>query len=110
MHWHVMLLRRILFFSSRIRHMSWPRDWSSDVCSSDLSKGLIDHFGDSAGCPHVATKAIRLRSFGEQVGDLRLLFPGQASRNPFRWMGFQCLFSPLFGFFDPLAHCPFTHA
>src|SRR5690625_197264 len=24
------------FFSSRRRHTTWPRDWSSDVCSSDL--------------------------------------------------------------------------
>src|SRR5690625_6537323 len=24
------------FFSSGRRHTSWPRDWSSDVCSSDL--------------------------------------------------------------------------
>src|SRR6266508_6305718 len=24
------------FFSSRRRHTSWARDWSSDVCSSDL--------------------------------------------------------------------------
>src|SRR5690625_7307748 len=30
------------FFSSRRRHTRWPRDWSSDVCSSDL-----------AGFPHV---------------------------------------------------------
>src|SRR5690625_5895718 len=29
------------FFSSRRRHTRWPRDWSSDVCSSDL----IDRFG-----------------------------------------------------------------
>src|SRR5437870_10111482 len=29
------------FFSSRRRHTRWPRDWSSDVCSSDLPK-LID--------------------------------------------------------------------
>src|SRR5690625_7145565 len=28
------------FFSSRRRHTRWPRDWSSDVCSSDL--GLRD--------------------------------------------------------------------
>src|SRR5439155_23168249 len=27
---------RSFFFSSRRRHTSWPRDWSSDVCSSDL--------------------------------------------------------------------------
>src|SRR5439155_16140398 len=25
-----------IFFSSRRRHTRWPRDWSSDVCSSDL--------------------------------------------------------------------------
>src|SRR6266508_6526838 len=24
------------FFSSRRRHTRWPRDWSSNVCSSDL--------------------------------------------------------------------------
>src|SRR5690625_4213012 len=28
----------IFFFSSRRRHTRWPRDWSSDVCSSDLKK------------------------------------------------------------------------
>src|SRR5439155_13023934 len=27
------------FFSSRRRHTRWPRDWSSDVCSSDLIAG-----------------------------------------------------------------------
>src|SRR5215510_6316120 len=30
---------RAFFFSSRRRHTSWPRDWSSDVCSSDLRSG-----------------------------------------------------------------------
>src|SRR5437870_8353481 len=33
------------FFSSRRRHTRWPRDWSSDVCSSDLAVGaaaLVD--------------------------------------------------------------------
>src|SRR6266702_4464295 len=29
------------FFSSRRRHTRWPRDWSSDVCSSDLLRA--DH-------------------------------------------------------------------
>src|SRR5690625_7536498 len=43
------------FFSSRRRHTRWPRDWSSDVCSSDLDlltvenelrdKGLLDSCG-----------------------------------------------------------------
>src|SRR5690625_7646527 len=26
----------MFFFSSKRRHTRWPRDWSSDVCSSDL--------------------------------------------------------------------------
>src|SRR5439155_10928601 len=29
------------FFSSRRRHTIWPRDWSSDVCSSDLSTHFV---------------------------------------------------------------------
>src|SRR5437660_12641500 len=31
------------FFSSRRRHTRWPRDWSSDVCSSDLGIHLGEH-------------------------------------------------------------------
>src|SRR5439155_6784397 len=31
------------FFSSRRRHTRWPRDWSSDVCSSDLSLFPVRH-------------------------------------------------------------------
>src|SRR5215208_7747217 len=30
------VLSFFFFFSSRSRHTRWPRDWSSDVCSSDL--------------------------------------------------------------------------
>src|SRR5437870_4165470 len=53
------------FFSSRRRHTRWPRDWSSDVCSSDLPEfdggvaavsgnfeatlGLEHHFTGHAG-------------------------------------------------------------
>src|SRR5215510_1056401 len=32
----------LFFFSSRRRHTSWPRDWSSDVCSSILLGNLED--------------------------------------------------------------------
>src|SRR5690625_6228096 len=40
----------MFFFSSRRRHTSWPRDWSSDVCSSDLLiTGLLKHVGSGAG-------------------------------------------------------------
>src|SRR5439155_14307517 len=34
-------LQVIFFFSSRRRHTRWPRDWSSDVCSSDLLSGIL---------------------------------------------------------------------
>src|SRR5690625_4151688 len=36
----------LFFFSSRRRHTRWPRDWSSDVCSSDLLPRL-DAYVDS---------------------------------------------------------------
>src|SRR5690625_1057859 len=35
--------RFCFFFSSRRRHTRWPRDWSSDVCSSDLHPIHPDH-------------------------------------------------------------------
>src|SRR5207253_10779130 len=34
------------FFSSRRRHTRWPRDWSSDVCSSDLGVILTIKLGE----------------------------------------------------------------
>src|SRR5690625_6840581 len=46
------ILRCFFFFSGRRRHTRRPRDWSSDVCSSDLAfgaaSGLIDHHVDQA--------------------------------------------------------------
>src|SRR3712207_9064306 len=36
-----MVLFFFFFFSSRRRHTRYWRDWSSDVCSSDLLLGLI---------------------------------------------------------------------
>src|SRR2546422_5352418 len=34
------ILRPMFFFSSRRRHTRCSRDWSSDVCSSDLARKL----------------------------------------------------------------------
>src|SRR5690625_7440369 len=42
------------FFSSRRRHTRWPRDWSSDVCSSDLPR--------STSSPGWRTPHVRRRS------------------------------------------------
>src|SRR3712207_7714822 len=39
-------LRSVFFFSSRRRHTRYWRDWSSDVCSSDLQ----EHGGKSVFC------------------------------------------------------------
>src|SRR3712207_8316818 len=40
----------VLFFSSRSRHTSYWRDWSSDVCSSDLAVEGVEHRpGDGRG-------------------------------------------------------------
>src|SRR5690625_7473080 len=43
----IMIVGVILFFffSSRRRHTRWPRDWSSDVCSSDLKRGVCTRVG-----------------------------------------------------------------
>src|SRR5437660_12778976 len=45
-------LRICFFFSSRRRHTRWPRDWSSDVCSSDYSDGNgLDFWNNSDAIP-----------------------------------------------------------
>src|SRR5690625_6864426 len=49
------------FFSSRRRHTRWPRDWSSDVCSSDLIR-VLKAFGRGPSA---------LDGFTEQADELR---------------------------------------
>src|SRR5690606_41012253 len=66
----------LLFFSSRRRHTRFSRDWSSDVCSSDLcwpsSNGRT---GRSS--PPSATRASRLERPGQTA---RLQQPAQGRR------------------------------
>src|SRR2546429_2437331 len=38
----VLLQCGFFFFSSRRRHTRCSRDWSSDVCSSDLAQGMLE--------------------------------------------------------------------
>src|SRR5258706_12146905 len=47
------------FFSSRRRHTRLVSDWSSDVCSSDLSADLLQAFGTN----RAAVMAGRYRDF-----------------------------------------------
>src|SRR5690625_7600163 len=59
------------FFSSRRRHTRWPRDWSSDVCSSDLLSGLV--LGVGIVDQHVEPHVRRINAVGQDVeGDLHL--------------------------------------
>src|SRR5690606_41115292 len=37
----------VFFFSSRRRHTRFSRDWTSDVCSSDLDPVAVDPAGDA---------------------------------------------------------------
>src|SRR2546421_2402773 len=64
------------FFSSRRRHTRSDRDWSSDVCSSDLQRSTFNHLGRGAqgagsGGSTNAAWASRLRH-SAHVGDLRI--------------------------------------
>src|SRR5207253_6133272 len=64
------------FFSSRRRHTRWPRDWSSDVCSSDLPRA-----GRIYG--HQLRKVARLAAaeIVGQAGDLPELVAVDAPRS-----------------------------
>src|SRR5437660_5747274 len=56
------------FFSSRRRHTRWPRDWSSDVCSSDLVSHLRIGQGAARGAPHQVTAG--LPGLDQQLGQI----------------------------------------
>src|SRR3712207_7711979 len=56
-----MVLGFFFFFSSRRRHTRYWRDWSSDVCSSDLSiseREIVGLVGESGSGKTLFTKCI----------------------------------------------------
>src|SRR5699024_3353609 len=59
-----MLSSLIFFFSSRRRHTRSKRDWSSDVCSSDLGRGV-----ESSG-PLLSTSLLALDYHGDVAAAL----------------------------------------
>src|SRR3712207_8158178 len=61
-------LHIFFFFSSRRRHTRYWRDWSSDVCSSDLE--AVDRGGDLAA---ELVGAVGHRGLGERVGEVARL-------------------------------------
>src|SRR5437660_6844664 len=81
---HLFYLLSLFFFSSRRRHTIWPRDWSSDVCSSDLRsyRGLVQQprpeFGDILSAQQqlngfVASYLTALQAQWQGVADLAAL-------------------------------------
>src|SRR5690348_3751540 len=62
------------FFSSRRRHTGWTGDWSSDVCSSDLSTRTIHRLDRRRPHPRLADHRGIVRV------EYRLRHPGSDSR------------------------------
>src|SRR5438067_12275403 len=59
--------KRSFFFSSRRRHTISKRDWSSDVCSSDLCAAFGEVHALLAGPPGISAKAAQLAQFGADI-------------------------------------------
>src|SRR5690348_17358853 len=57
------LLFFFFFFSSRRRHTRWTGDWSSDVCSSDLSKLKCPWLVSYDSCPEILRHYSKRKSF-----------------------------------------------
>src|SRR5256884_3941566 len=62
----------MFFFSSRRRHTRCSRDWSSDVCSSDLSCDSLGSFS----CPRGIRAGILCDFFGDAGSALLSVFRG----------------------------------
>src|SRR5207253_6582773 len=78
---HLLLyfLLSCFFFSSRRRHTRWPRDWSSDVCSSDLDRSA-----------HLAFFFPGKRTRDAPI-DRRIPRGPRLVAQPRRWLGGRCL-------------------
>src|SRR3712207_8103695 len=70
------------FFSSRRRHTRYWRDWSSDVCSSDLGKYNLCRFGSKLKGDDYAYAGI--------VSDTEIYVQGWSGRSEERRVGKEC--------------------
>src|SRR5690606_4461058 len=74
------------FFSSRRRHTRFSRDWSSDVCSSDLRVGAAEQlrtYAEIIGLPmEVVYHPGELEATLNRMADRQLLLVDTAGRSP----------------------------
>src|SRR6266436_4622802 len=72
------------FFSSRRRHTRCSRDWSSDVCSSDLGLRVIDvRRDDGAAARHFLADKLRRDGFWDRSSEIlaRMLTRNQVGQS-----------------------------
>src|SRR5690606_40111508 len=74
-------IQYILFFSRKRRHTRFSRDWSSDVCSSDLITSIA---AAARRCATPAAPACRPRSTGSGGGRPRRSDRGAPAPRPRR--------------------------
>src|SRR3712207_8199063 len=74
------------FFSSRRRHTRYWRDWSSDVCSSDLHSGA-----EREQCSHGRTRPVGGVNIGEHVRWVGRALVMTAWAGGILWLGFSDL-------------------
>src|SRR3712207_608159 len=67
--------QQCLFFSSRMRHTRYWRDWSSDVCSSDLFLPGRVVLQDFTGVPAVVDLAAMRSAMARLGGDVTCINP-----------------------------------
>src|SRR5690625_7373281 len=73
----------LFFFSSRRRHTRWPRDWSSDVCSSDLCGGVFGGCSDGPVFHGTHVSGI-LMARDNSIGVVGVA-PGLANNDVYSW-------------------------
>src|SRR5207253_4847760 len=79
----------LFFFSSRRRHTRWPRDWSSDVCSSDLGAFIQITYDDQEGAFGIDNMDFRFADVANFSGH-SLIYGASLNRSEERRVGKEC--------------------
>src|SRR5216684_5056147 len=82
----------VFFFSSRRRHTRCSRDWSSDVCSSDLTGAVLTQ-GQVIGVlqEHARPGDVVIAAAGGPPGDLLKVWDATGARHCHLEFGFSCM-------------------